>query len=291
MVTMSKALHVLAHWMIGLGFSLIHVSHLNNQCNPNLQNTTFSILHLQVFHISRLYENQSKFSHLSTLERELQLSPTEAFYYQFYKRIVEAQTFEDGIEQLVHDNISQYTNEGSTINSIRKFHILPEVITGFLYRNFMLLATALNIPTVNCYYVEPDEKSKIDDPKVFINCEGLGEPIFFYLAIIWSLSAITVFLLYMYGYFLHRNIMAGCSVILYYFCVHENATNIHRQPMMRHNFAIPFIVWQTFYFNLYVDRHQSKVDRSHQRNYAMVSHLRASSLASLKFSPPIRSSA
>lgn len=216
-----------------------------------------------------MYENQSKFSHLSSLERELQLSPKEAFYYQFYKRIIEAQSFEDGIDQLIFDNLTEY-NEGSTINSLRKFHILPEVITGFLYRNFMLLANSLNIPTVNCYYVEPDENSKIDDPKVFINCEGLGEPIFFYLAIIWSLSAVTVFLLYMYGYFLHRNIIAGCSVIVYYFCVHESATNIHRQPMLRHNFAIPFIVWQTFYLNLYVDRHQSMKDRSHQRNYAMV---------------------
>lgn len=168
------------------------------------------------------------------------------------------------------DNLTEFS-EGTTINSIRKFHILPEVIMGFLYRNFMLLANSLNIPTVNCYYVEPDEDSAIDDPKVFINCEGLGEPIFFYLAIIWSLSAVTVFLLYMYGYFLHRNIIAGCAVIIYYFCVHEHATNIHRAPMMRHNFAIPFIVWQTFYLNLYVDRHQSSRDRTvHQRNFAMV---------------------
>lgn len=223
----------------------------------------------KIFHVSCLYENQSKFSHLSNLERELQLSPKEAFYYQFYKRIIDAPSFEDGIESLVFDNLTEF-NEGMTINSIRRFHILPEVIIGFLYRNFMLLATSLNIPTVNCYYVEPDESSKIDDPKVFINCEGLGEPIFFYLAIIWSLSAVTVFILYMYGYFLHRNIIAGCTVIGYYFCIHENATDIHRSPMLRHNFAIPFIVWQTFYLNLYIDRHQSAKDKSHQRNYAMV---------------------
>lgn len=158
-----------------------------------------------------------------------------------------------------------------TINSIRKFHILPEVIMGAFYRNFIDLASALNIPTVNCYYVEPDADSAIDDPKVFINCEGLGEPIFFYLAVVWSLSAVTVFLLYMYGFFLHRNIVAGMAVIVYYFCVHENATNIHRNPMQRHNFAMPFIVWQCFYLNLYVDRHQSPKDRTvHQRNYSMV---------------------
>ncbi|CRK95297.1 CLUMA_CG008681, isoform A [Clunio marinus] len=247
MVTISKILYVLSQWLIGLGFSLIHT-----------------------FHISRLYENQSKFSHLSTRERELQLSPTEAFYYQFFKRIIEARTFEEGIDRLVFDNLTEYS-EGLTINSIKKFHILPEVTMGFLYRNFIQLSSSLNIPTVNCYYVEPDEHSSIDDPKVFINCEGLGEPIFFYLAVVWSLSAITVFLLYMYGYFLHRHVIGGCAVIIYYFCVHENATNVHRAPMMRHNFAIPFIVWQTFYLNLYVDRHQNRKDRTiHQRSYEMI---------------------
>lgn len=199
------------------------------------------------------------------------MSPAEAFYFQFYKRIIEAKTFETGIKELAFDNLTEYS-ENASINSIKKFHILPEVFIGFLYRNFISLANSLNIPTVNCFYVEPDENSKIDDPKTFINCEGLGEPIFFYLAIIWSLSAVTVFLLFMYGLFLHRNIIAGCAVIIYYFCVHENATNIHKTPMMRHNFAIPFIVWQTFYLNLYVDRHQNSRDRLvHQRNFAMVS--------------------
>ena len=45
---------------------------------------------------------------------------------------------------------------------------------AFLYRNFLSLSNSLDIPTVNCYYVEPDESSKVDDPKVFVNCEGLG---------------------------------------------------------------------------------------------------------------------
>jgi Q-cell neuroblast polarisation len=85
---------------------------------------------------------------------------------------------EEGLSSLVADNITEF-NEGLTINSIRRFHIMPEVILSFLYRHFMLLAAYLNIPVINCYYVEPDENSKIDDEKVFVNCEGLGEPIFF----------------------------------------------------------------------------------------------------------------
>lgn len=207
---------------------------------------------------------------MSTLERELQLSPKEAFYYQFFKRIIESHSFETGVRSLVFDNLTEF-HEGSNINSIRKFHIMPEIIMAFLFRNFMTLSKSFNIPTVNCYYVEPDEDSKIDDAKVFISCEGLGEPIFFYLAVVWSLSAISIFLIYLYGYFLHRNIIAGCASIVYYFCVHEVATDIHNTPMHRHNFALPFIIWQTFYLNLYIDRHQNGKDRRHQRNYGMVS--------------------
>ncbi|KAG5673624.1 hypothetical protein PVAND_003653 [Polypedilum vanderplanki] len=253
MVT-TKVLYILGHSTIGLLLSLIHI-----------------------LHVSTLFENQTKFSHLSGLERELSLSPQEAFYYQFYKRLITANSMEDGINSLINDNLTQY-DEVLTINSLRRFHIMPEVVLAFLYRNFMSLANSLNIPTVNCYYVEPDENSKIDDPKVFVNCDGLGEAIYFYLAIIWSLSAITVFLLYMYGYFLHRNFVAGCAVIVYFFCTHESATNIHRTPMSRHNFAIPFIIWQTFYLNLYVDRHifsndNNRHEGSHHRNYAMITSL------------------
>lgn len=69
---------------------------------------------------------------------------------------------------LAADNITEY-NEGLTINSLRRFHIMPEVIMAFLYRNFMLLSAYLNIPTVNCYYVEPDENSTIDDAKVRVS--------------------------------------------------------------------------------------------------------------------------
>lgn len=138
----------------------------------------------------------------------------------------------------------------------------------------MMLTETFNIPTTNCYYVEPDPDSKIDGQKVFVNCEGFGEPIFFYLAVSWSISAITIFLLYMYGYFLHRSLMAGCAAVVYYFCIHESATSIHRMPMMRHNFAFPFILWQSLYMNLYVDRHQyddNRYDGKHHRNIAMVS--------------------
>lgn len=44
--------------------------------------------------------------------------------------------------------------------------------------------------------------------------------------------------------------------------------------MMRHNFAIPFIIWLTFYLNIYVERHvfnkDNRKDGAHHRNYAMI---------------------
>lgn len=223
---------------------------------------------LQIYHVQKLFESNYKFSHLSNLERELSLSSKEAFYYSFYKRIIDADTFEAGIERLMNDNLTEF-NENTSINSLQKFHILPEVLIGCLYKNFIALTQRFKLPTVVCFTVERD------DPKLeheILSCEGYGEPIYFYLSVVWTLSGITVFLLYMYGYFLHRNLIAGCVVIVYYFCMHESATNIHRQPMSRQNFALPFIIWQTFYLNLYIDKHHF-VRRSsgiHPRNYAMV---------------------
>lgn len=231
----NKILHILFHSCIGLILSVIHVGDEEISLSietPQLSFFLFSLFSFQILHISKLFENQSKFSHLSSLERELSLGPHEAFFYHFYKRLIEAKSMEIGLQDLTSDNLTEF-NEGMTVNSLRRFHIMPEVIIAFLYRNFMLLSAYFNIPIINCFYVEPDENSKIDDAKVFINCEGLGEPIFFYLAIVWSLSAITIFLLYMYAYFLHRSFFAGCAAIVYYFCSHEIATNIHRTPMSR----------------------------------------------------------
>lgn len=45
-------------------------------------------------------------------------------YYSYYKTIVEAETFADGLSKLGKDNLSEY---GNVINAYRKYNLLPEV--------------------------------------------------------------------------------------------------------------------------------------------------------------------
>lgn len=45
-------------------------------------------------------------------------------YYSYYKTIVGAESFSDGVDKLGKDNISEY---GNVINACRKYNLLPEV--------------------------------------------------------------------------------------------------------------------------------------------------------------------
>lgn len=160
------------------------------------------------------------------------------------------------------------------INS-SKWILIWFFIFRHLYKQFIILSSQFNLPTIVCWTVER-ENPKLDS---VISCEGFGEPIYFYLSVLWSLSGITVFLLYFYGFFLCRNLFGGLAAVAYYFTVHDNVTNIHKTPMLRENFAFPFILMQALYVHLYIDRsnydsnHSKNVSTSyiHSRNYGMVS--------------------
>ena len=81
---------------------------------------------IHIFHISSVFENDRNFSHLSQLEREMTFKGEEALYFSFYKTVLETDT-NYGIENLLRDNLTEYPR---VINSIKKFHIYPEVIIG-----------------------------------------------------------------------------------------------------------------------------------------------------------------
>lgn len=103
MLKNSKALSLLAHTLIGLGLSSIHI-----------------------YHISSVFENDRDFSHLSQIEREMTFRGEEALYYSFYKTVLETDN-DSGIVNLIKDNLTEYPR---VINSMKKFHIYPEVIIG-----------------------------------------------------------------------------------------------------------------------------------------------------------------
>jgi len=113
------------------------------------------------------------------------------------------QPWDIAIEQLKNDNLTEFGSD--EINSLQKFHLAPELIIAALYKCFILVTEALNIPTVSCYHFDNS-----------FACEGLGEPIFFYLSVVWSFSALAIISLYMHSMLLHNNGFAGFAAVIYY---------------------------------------------------------------------------
>ncbi|MFH4984092.1 hypothetical protein AB6A40_010801 [Gnathostoma spinigerum] len=104
---------------------------LTNICEPKsrlwitsiiLFGLTLSCLH--TWHISTIFENDRHFSHLADFEREMSYRTEMGFYYSFYKTMINASSFVDGLYLLTHDNASEF---GHTINTIKRFNLYPEV--------------------------------------------------------------------------------------------------------------------------------------------------------------------
>lgn len=62
-------------------------------------------------------------------------------------------------------------------------------------------------------------------------------------------------------YFISRNKLGGLSAVIYYFTIHNDATQLHRNPAARENFAFPFILWQMFYLTVCIERHTMQLQR------------------------------
>lgn len=190
----------------------------------------------QSYHVSRMFENERFFSHLSALERELSFRTEMGLYYSYYKTVVEAPTFAEGVHAIMNCNITEYPD---TINTLKRFNLYPEVVLGFAFRVYDWVTRSRNIHTKTCYTVNRGYNL----PPVQ-SCEGMGELSFFYVYAIFYLSGFMMSMFFLLCFYLSGSILGGLIGTLSYFYNHGESTRVMWTPPLRESFSYPFLVFQ-----------------------------------------------
>lgn len=192
-------------------------------------------------HVETLFENEKHFSHLSNLERELSFRTENGLYYSYFKNLVvdrELRPLNGSLlglinELVLNDNRTEYP---SSINSLQRFNLYPEVIMAVVYRTM----NGLGMLRKKCWKV-----NRGDDMPPIESCEGLLEPIYFYSNAVFVLHGLLMFTLFTLAYRLNQNsIASGMIACLCYFFNHGESTRVMWSPALRENFSFPFHLLQ-----------------------------------------------
>ncbi|XP_073892687.1 probable C-mannosyltransferase DPY19L2 isoform X1 [Macaca fascicularis] len=154
-----------------------------------------AILHW--LHLVTLFENDRHFSHLSSLEREMTFRTEMGLYYSYFKTIIEAPSFLEGLWMIMNDRLTEYP---LVINTVKRFHLYPEVVIASWYRTFMGIMNLFGLETKTCWNV-----TRIEPLNEVQSCEGLGDPACFYVGVIFILNGLMMGLFFMYGAYLRTS--------------------------------------------------------------------------------------
>ncbi|KAM4688773.1 protein C-mannosyl-transferase DPY19L1 [Discoglossus pictus] len=204
---------------------------------------TWTILFLVIFagvlhwnHLSTLFENDRHFSHLSTLEREMAFRTEMGLYYSYYKSIIKAPSYYSGLYSIMNDNVTEYPH---VINTLKRFNLYPEVILASWFRIYTKTMAFIGIQTKTCWKV--NRGSHLTPVE---SCEGLGDPAYFYVTIIFILNGIMMSLFFIYGTYLSGSRNGGVVTVACYFFNHGECTRVMWTPPLRESFSYPFLVLQ-----------------------------------------------
>ncbi|CAB1426416.1 unnamed protein product [Pleuronectes platessa] len=187
-------------------------------------------------HLSQLFENDRHFSHLSNLEKEMAFRTEMGLYYSYYKTIIEAPSFLDGLHLVMNDRLTEHP---LVINTLQRFNLYPEVVLASWYRMYTGVMGYFGIPTKMCWSINRGEGLTPVD-----SCEGMGDPTYFYVACVFVLNGLMMSLFFVYGAYLSGSRLGGVVTTVCFFFNHGESTRVMWTPPLRESFAYPFLVLQ-----------------------------------------------
>uniref|UniRef100_A0A8C2BXT0 Dpy-19-like 1, like (H. sapiens) n=1 Tax=Cyprinus carpio TaxID=7962 RepID=A0A8C2BXT0_CYPCA len=191
---------------------------------------------LHWYHLSHIFENDRHFSHMSSLEKEMAFRTEMGLYYSYFKTIIEAPSFMDGLYMIMNDRLTEYP---LVINTLKRFNLYPEVVLASWYRAYTSTMNFFGIPTKMCWTINRGE-----DLDPVESCEGLGDPAYFYVTFVFLLNGAMMSLFFIYGTYLSGSRLGGTVTVLCFFFNHGESTRVMWTPPLRESFSYPFLVLQ-----------------------------------------------
>lgn len=158
-------------------------------------------------------------------------------YYSYYKTVVHAPTMRDGVEQLLYNNHTEYP---STINTLKRFNLYPEVVIGLAYRIFNQSMTAVGVEALDCFTITRKDLPAIQ------SCTGLSDPTVFYVNSVYLWNGLTGMALVGLSALLSESVAGTIICMCCYFYNFNDATRIQWTPPLRESFAYPLLLVQMF---------------------------------------------
>ncbi|XP_078373794.1 protein C-mannosyl-transferase DPY19L3-like isoform X1 [Oculina patagonica] len=168
-------------------------------------------------YVREIHENDMWFSNIGQLEREISFRTESGLYFSYYKQIVLAPSFLQGIYDVMHDNKTEHLR---TINILERFNIYQEVILAALYR--------------------------------ILPIQGSVEYVYFYIDTIFGLHGMYMVSLFASSWILSGSWVAGLLSACFYIFNKDDTTRISFTIPLRESFGFPFLFAQiafiTFFF-------------------------------------------
>lgn len=157
-------------------------------------------------------------------------------YYSYYKTIIEAPSFLEGLHMVMNDRLTEYP---LVINTLKRFNLYPEVVLASWYRMYTGVMGYFGIPTKMCWSINRGEGLTPVD-----SCEGMGDPAYFYVTCVFLLNGVMMSLFFIYGAYLSGSRLGGVVTTMCFFFNHGESTRVMWTPPLRESFAYPFLVLQ-----------------------------------------------